>query len=129
MMGNQFRLTDARLRQVLQLVLESAGLGHETAQDGAQAVEAVEREAFDAILMDIQMPVMDGLEATRRIRALEAAAGRPRTPLYIVSANGLEEHVAAGRAAGADAHFGKPVQVAQLLGALAPHVERAAKAA
>jgi signal transduction histidine kinase/NO-binding membrane sensor protein with MHYT domain/CheY-like chemotaxis protein len=113
-------------RQVLQLILESAGLAHEMAEDGRQAVEAVERGAFDAILMDIQMPVMDGLEATRRIRAWEHEAGRPRTPLYIVSANGLAEHVAAGRAAGADGHFNKPVVVAELLAALQPHIRAAA---
>jgi CheY-like chemotaxis protein len=67
------------------------------------------------------MPVMDGLEATRRIRAWEAAAGRARMPIFIVSANGLQEHVDAGVAAGADGHLNKPVSAAQLLGALGPH--------
>jgi CheY-like chemotaxis protein len=72
--------------------------------------------------MDIQMPVMDGFEATRRIRAWETGSGRPRMPIYIVSANGLQEHVEAGIAAGADGHLNKPVSVAQLLGVLEPHV-------
>jgi CheY-like chemotaxis protein len=63
--------------------------------------------------------VMDGLEATRRIRAWERAAGRPRTPIHIVSANCLPEHVVAGEVAGADSHIGKPVSAAKVLGALA----------
>jgi CheY-like chemotaxis protein len=68
--------------------------------------------------MDIQMPVMDGLEATRRIRAWERNTGRRRAPILIVSANCLKEHVDAGRAAGADGHLNKPIAAAELLGAL-----------
>ncbi|MDB5492746.1 MAG: hypothetical protein JWP86_83 [Phenylobacterium sp.] len=109
-------------RQVLQLVLESAEIEHASAEDGAQAVEAMMSGDFDAVLMDIQMPVMDGLEATRRIRAWERKAARPRAPIYIVSANCLKEHVDAGRAAGADGHLNKPISVVELLGALQPHV-------
>ncbi|HEX7887486.1 MAG TPA: response regulator, partial [Phenylobacterium sp.] len=81
---------------------------------------------FDAVLMDIQMPVMDGLEATRRIRAWETDLGRPRMPILIVSANGLQEHVDAAMAAGADGHLNKPVSPPQLLGALERHVAAAA---
>jgi CheY-like chemotaxis protein len=71
--------------------------------------------------MDIQMPVMDGFEATRRIRAWEREAGRRRAPIYMVSANCLQEHVDAGRAAGADGHLAKPVSVAELLQTLLAH--------
>ncbi len=67
--------------------------------------------------MDMQMPVMDGLEATRRIRQFEAATG-VRTPILMLSANALAEHREAGRQAGADGHVAKPVTVAGLLGAL-----------
>ncbi|WP_309088037.1 ATP-binding protein [Phenylobacterium sp.] len=116
-------------RQVLQLILESAGIDCESVENGQEAVDAVARGAFDAILMDIQMPVMDGLEATRRIRAWEEAQARQRAPIYIVSANCLPEHVDAGRVAGADGHLNKPVSVAELLGVLAPHVAEARKAA
>jgi signal transduction histidine kinase/ActR/RegA family two-component response regulator len=112
-------------RQVLGLILDSAGIEHAEAEDGRGGVEAATTGGFDAILMDIQMPVMDGFEATRRIRAWEADAGRPRMPIYIVSANGLQEHVEAGIAAGADGHLNKPVSVPQLLGALEPHVNAA----
>jgi signal transduction histidine kinase/NO-binding membrane sensor protein with MHYT domain/CheY-like chemotaxis protein len=116
-------------RQVLQLILESAGIDHESVENGQEAVDAVTHGAFDAVLMDIQMPVMDGLEATRRIRAWETESRRPRAPIYIVSANCLPEHVEAGQAAGADGHLNKPVTVAELLGALAPHVNDARRAA
>jgi signal transduction histidine kinase/NO-binding membrane sensor protein with MHYT domain/ActR/RegA family two-component response regulator len=116
-------------RQVLQLILKSAGIDCESVENGQEAVDAVTGGDFDAVLMDIQMPVMDGLEATRRIRAWEAEAARSRAPIYIVSANCLPEHVHAGRAAGADGHLNKPVSVAELLGVLAPHVAEARKAA
>ena len=116
-------------RQVLQLILQSAGIDCESVENGQEAVDAVTRGDFDAVLMDIQMPVMDGLEATRRIRAWEAEAARARAPIYIVSANCLPEHVHAGQAAGADGHLNKPVSVAELLGVLAPHVAEARKAA
>jgi CheY-like chemotaxis protein len=108
-------------RQVLGLILDAAGIEHAAVEDGRAGLEAAETGGFDAVLMDIQMPVMDGLEATRRIRAWEAAAGRARMPIFIVSANGLQEHVDAGVAAGADGHLNKPVSAAQLLGALGPH--------
>jgi signal transduction histidine kinase/NO-binding membrane sensor protein with MHYT domain/ActR/RegA family two-component response regulator len=119
-------------RQVLELVLESIGVEHASVADGRQAVEAMMTETFDAALMDIQMPVMDGLEATRRIRAWEAETGRRRAPILIVSANCMKEHVDAGRGAGADGHLNKPIAVAELLAMLAPLMaaaERNAKAA
>jgi signal transduction histidine kinase/FixJ family two-component response regulator len=102
-------------RQVLELILDSAGFEHVSVENGAEAVEAVARCGFDAVLMDLQMPVMDGLEATRRIRAWEIETGRGRTPILVVSANGLNEHVEAARAAGADDHLHKPISVAVLL--------------
>ncbi|HET6971440.1 MAG TPA: ATP-binding protein, partial [Phenylobacterium sp.] len=108
-------------RQVLGLILDSAGIQHAEVEDGRAAVEAVMADGFDAVLMDLQMPVMDGFEATRRIRSWEKDAGRRRMPIFVVSANCLQEHVEAGIAAGADGHFSKPVSVAQLIGALEPH--------
>jgi CheY-like chemotaxis protein len=99
------------------MMLEQFGIEAVVVDDGAQAFEAVKRERFDAILMDMQMPVMDGLEATRLIRRLEAVTG-VRTPILMLSANALAEHREAGRAAGADGHVAKPVTVAGLMGAL-----------
>lgn len=116
-------------RQVLELILDSVGLEHASAADGAAGLEAVQAGAYDAILMDIQMPVMDGLEATRRIRAWERSGGRRRTPILIVSANCLKEHVEAGRAAGADSHLNKPIAAAELIGALQAQLALAQRAA
>jgi signal transduction histidine kinase/ActR/RegA family two-component response regulator len=102
---------------VVRMMLEQFGTEVVVVDDGAQAFEAVKRERFDAVLMDMQMPVMDGLEATRLIRRLEAATGA-RTPILMLSANALAEHREAGRTAGADGHVAKPVTVAGLMGAL-----------
>lgn len=116
-------------RQVLGLILDAAGIEHSGAENGRIGLEAAMTGGFDAVLMDIQMPVMDGFEATRRIREWETSAGRPRMPILIVSANGLQEHVDAGLAAGADGHLTKPVSPPELLGALEPHVVAARAAA
>ena len=116
-------------RQVLGLMLDAVGIEHAAAADGHAGLEAAMTGAFDAVLMDIQMPVMDGFESTRRIRAWERSSGRERMPILIVSANGLQEHVDAGIAAGADAHLNKPVSVPQLVGALEAHVMAVREAA
>jgi signal transduction histidine kinase/ActR/RegA family two-component response regulator len=105
-------------RKVLELILDQIGVQWLSVEDGLQAVKAASLQTFAAILMDIQMPVMDGLTATREIRRLEREAGRPATPVIIVSANCQPEHVKAGLAAGAQRHLGKPVSVQGLLGAL-----------
>jgi signal transduction histidine kinase/CheY-like chemotaxis protein len=73
---------------------------------------------FDAILMDLFLPELDGRDATREIRAAEAGAGAPRTPIVIVTASVLEEDARAARAAGADALLTKPVDLAQLAATL-----------
>jgi CheY-like chemotaxis protein len=67
----------------------------------------------------MQMPVMDGLAATRAIRDIEAAEGRPYTPVFMISANALAEHQEASKAAGADLHLAKPVVAVELFSALA----------
>jgi signal transduction histidine kinase/ActR/RegA family two-component response regulator len=105
-------------RKVLELILDQVGIQWVSVEDGHQAVKAASRQTFSAILMDIQMPVMDGLTATREIRRLEREAGRPATPVIIVSANCQAEHVQAGLAAGAQRHLGKPVSARALVEAL-----------
>ncbi len=82
--------------------------------DGQLAVEAWETGAFDLILMDMQMPVMDGLTATRRIREGEALEGRAPALIVALSANVLSHQVEAYRMAGIDAHLAKPIEVARL---------------
>jgi CheY-like chemotaxis protein len=69
--------------------------------------------------MDMQMPVMDGLAAVRTIRADEAERSLPRTPIIMLTANALPEHVAAAQAAGADLHLAKPITAATLFEAIA----------
>jgi signal transduction histidine kinase/ActR/RegA family two-component response regulator len=120
---------NATNRKVLELILEQVGVDWVSVEDGRQAVEAARREAFTAILMDIQMPVMDGLTATREIRRLEREADRPAVPVIIVSANCQPEHLTAGRAAGAQRHLGKPVSAQALLEALDAVLDEAAEAA
>jgi signal transduction histidine kinase/CheY-like chemotaxis protein len=102
-------------RAVVSLILEPLGVKLTMVEDGKQALEAVERESFDLILMDIQMPVMDGLTAAREIRGLEAALGLPRCRIVALSANALPEHIAEARDAGMDEHLAKPIRPEALI--------------
>jgi PAS domain S-box-containing protein len=104
-------------RELITTLLSPFGLEIDTACDGAEALEAVGRNHYDVILMDMQMPVMDGLTATRRIRAL-ADRDAARTPIIAMTANVLPEQVARCREAGMDDHIGKPINLPQLLHAL-----------
>ena len=70
---------------------------------------------FDLVLMDMQMPVMDGLTAIKLIRKAEALAGKSPTPIYTLTANAMPEHERASQAAGADGHLTKPVSAERLL--------------
>jgi CheY-like chemotaxis protein len=106
-------------RHVLELILDSVGVAHVSVENGLEAVQAMEACPHQAVLMDLQMPVMDGFEATRRIRALQSQRGDTPSSIIVVSANCLQEHVAAGREAGADRHLAKPISVAALIGELA----------
>jgi PAS domain S-box-containing protein len=101
-------------RELITTLLSPFGIEIETACDGAEAVEAVGRRRYDVILMDMQMPVMDGLTATRRIRAL-ADRDVAGTPIIAMTANVLPEQVARCREAGMDDHIGKPINLPQLL--------------
>jgi CheY-like chemotaxis protein len=96
-------------RKVVELMLSDTDADLLTVENGLEALDAFKAGRFDVILMDMQMPVMDGLTAIREIRALEAAEGRPRTPIVMLTANALPEHVASAREAGADAHLAKPI--------------------
>lgn len=106
-------------QRVVQLILAGHVAELVTVEDGAQAVAACESETFDVVLMDMQMPRMDGLSATRAIRAMEAERlNAPRTPILMLSANAMAEHRDAAREAGADLHLAKPVTARDLLTAL-----------
>ena len=86
--------------------------------DGAACVEAWKAAKFDIVLMDIHMPVMDGLEAAQAIRQLEAEEGRQRTPIIAVTANALAHQVEDYLAAGMDGHVAKPIEVTKLYAAI-----------
>jgi len=103
---------------VLRTIMQSFGVDLEMVDNGRQAVDAWKRSAFDVILMDIQMPEMDGVAATRAIRAEEAATGRARTPIIAVSANAMPHHSREYLAAGMDAHVAKPIELAKLHAAI-----------
>ena len=104
---------------VLKTLLFQAGLQTEIVGDGRAAVDAWEDADWDLILMDMQMPVMDGLEATRLIREREAAIGRKRTPIIALTANAMSHQIADYMAIGMDAFVAKPIEVSQLFAAIA----------
>lgn len=95
--------------------------------DGSEAVDLAcsATEPFDLILMDMQMPVMDGYEATRRIRAYETKAGIERTRIIALTAYALNEEIQKSIDAGCDAHLTKPIKKKTLLAAIAAHTEGA----
>ena len=104
---------DNRTNQmVLSALLAQADVDLVFADDGAQAVDAASAQDFDIILMDVQMPVMDGMTAARKIRAL--GGPRSRVPIVAVTADAMPEQVAACRAAGMDAHVSKPLRLESL---------------
>ena len=102
-------------RQILQLILGQAGAETVTAEHGGEACALFGKARFDLVIMDIQMPVMDGLQAIRRIREMEAAERRPRTPVVVFTANATEENRTACRAADIDGFLTKPLQPIVLL--------------
>lgn len=103
---------------VLRTLLNQAGLQPMMVENGAQAIEAWKTSDWDVILMDIQMPVMDGVTATREIRALEAAARRPRAPIIAVTANAMGHQIAEYGAAGMDMVVPKPLEAGALFDAI-----------
>ncbi|AZS23021.1 response regulator [Caulobacter sp. FWC26] len=87
-------------------------------ENGQEAVQVFQRQRPDLVLMDMQMPVMDGLTAIEEIRRLEIAAGQTRLPIIMLTANAAEEHVRASLRAGADRHLAKPITAETLFTAL-----------
>ncbi|MBY0242252.1 MAG: PAS domain S-box protein [Burkholderiaceae bacterium] len=105
--------------ELLTLLLGKRGHTITTASDGAAAVQLAAAGRFDVILMDVQMPFMDGLEATRHIRADELAQGRPRVPIIAMTASVLEKDRTATSIAGMDGFAPKPVDMLVLVKELA----------
>ena len=101
-------------RLIASEMLRNLGLQTLQAEDGQQALDVLANESVDLVLMDVQMPVMDGYEATQMIRAREQAAGLARVPIIAVTANAFGEDADQARAVGMDAHLAKPFTQGQL---------------
>ncbi|MCI3133590.1 ATP-binding protein [Phenylobacterium aquaticum] len=102
-------------QMVLKTLLAQLGLEVHCVGDGRQAVEAWSQGQWDAILMDVQMPVMDGPAATREIRRRESESGRVRTPIIALTANAMAHHQAEYLGAGMDVMVPKPLELERLL--------------
>ena len=104
-------------RRLLSLLLDQLGADVALAEDGAQAAAAYAEAAYDLVLMDAMMPVMDGVSALAAIRAAEPALGR-WAPVFMLTANVFDEDVASYLAAGADGVLRKPIDLPELAGVL-----------
>src|SRR5271167_3693388 len=105
-------------RALIRAYLKKTPYVLEEAEDGQEAIDKFIAGKFDVVLMDIQMPIVDGYEATTVIRAWEAQNNRRRTPIVALTASALEEAVHRSKAAGCDAHVTKPVKKSTLLEAI-----------
>jgi CheY-like chemotaxis protein len=108
--------------------LEKLGFAVDVAVNGLEAVERTETQQYAAVFMDLQMPVMDGFEATQKIRRREGSA--KHTPIIAVTAHVEEQFVIRARECGIDEHLGKPIQrdsiaatLSRLVGPAAARVE------
>ncbi len=121
-------------QKVVQLILSHAGAELTIVENGLEAVQAFSSGHFDLVLMDMQMPLMDGLQAIKALREIEASSvHRARTPVAMLSASAMKRDRDAAHAAGADLHIAKPVTARALLhgieeavalGSAKPPVER-----
>jgi CheY-like chemotaxis protein/HPt (histidine-containing phosphotransfer) domain-containing protein len=110
-------------QQLALLVLQKLGYRAEVTANGLEALQALEREPYDVVLMDVQMPTMDGLEATRRIHQRWPEGRRPH--VIAATASAMQEEREACLAAGMDDYLSKPIRVDELAAALRrcrPHV-------
>lgn len=108
-------------RVVAQAMLASLGVSCTLAEDGEEAVQCAATAEVDLILMDLHMPGLDGLEATRQLRAQAAAAGRPRVPVVAMTGGDEAQDGPACLAAGMDGFLAKPFTVEALKDCLRRH--------
>ena len=108
-------------RKLIKIILEKLGLEVTIVADGAQAVQERKENEYDIIFMDIQMPVMDGLEATRHILDYENEKGLKHTPIIALSANALSENITLYMNQGMDGFVAKPVEVSLLKSTIEKH--------
>jgi len=102
-------------QKVVELILESLGVTPTIVENGQLALDLLKAERFDVVLMDMQMPELDGLSATAMLREYERETGLPRTPVIMLTANALDEHIRSSHDAGADMHLSKPIHAQALI--------------
>ena len=100
--------------KVIRGMLNKLGLKPDTASNGEEALQALKQNRYDLVLMDCEMPVLDGFSATAQLREWEAQQQRPRTPVVALTAHILSEHKEHAREVGMDGHMAKPVELSQL---------------
>ncbi|MCY1416096.1 Signal transduction histidine-protein kinase BarA [compost metagenome] len=100
--------------KVIRGMLGKLNLRPDTASNGEEALSAMKKTQYDLVLMDCEMPVLDGFSATERLRAWEASEQRPHTPVVALTAHILSEHKERARLVGMDGHMAKPVELSQL---------------
>jgi CheY-like chemotaxis protein len=100
--------------KVIRGMLGKLNLQPDTASNGEEALSAMKAQHYDLVLMDCEMPVLDGFTATEQLRAWEAAEQRERTPVVALTAHILNEHKERARQVGMDGHMAKPVELSQL---------------
>jgi CheY-like chemotaxis protein len=100
--------------KVIRGMLGKLNLQPDTACNGEEALRAMKAQQYDLVLMDCEMPILDGFSATAQLRAWEAAEQRARTPVVALTAHILNEHKGRARQAGMDGHMSKPVEMSQL---------------
>ncbi len=122
--GQQINVAGARVlvaedhptnQKVVELILESVGVTPVIVENGQLALDLLKAERFDVVLMDMQMPELDGLSATALLREFEREMGMPRTPVIMLTANALDEHIRSSHDAGADLHLSKPIHAQALI--------------
>jgi CheY-like chemotaxis protein len=105
-------------RFLIRSYLKNSGCALEECEDGASLVRKFQEGAYALVLADVQMPVMDGYEATRAVRAWERERNAARTPILALTAHSMQQQVQKSLDAGCDAHLTKPIQKAALLEAI-----------
>ncbi|HET8706976.1 MAG TPA: response regulator, partial [Pseudomonadales bacterium] len=100
--------------KVMRGMLTKLGIEATAVTNGDQALRAVQRNRFDIVLMDVEMPIMNGFEATEKIRAWEREHGIREVPIIAMTAHIMDEHKERGLRAGMNAHLTKPIELAQL---------------
>jgi CheY-like chemotaxis protein len=105
-------------------LLDGIGITPTFTENGKEALEVWQIEPFDVVLMDMQMPIMDGLTAMRLMRQIEAEKHLPRMPIVALTANAMGHQIHEQIEAGADAHAAKPIQLPALIAAIEEAIDR-----